>query len=1130
MEPSFKDDEEGAQLYRDVTRHFREGNYIKALEIIDDLILVHGEDKDAWHLRLKEGHVFLGLAQKAESPDVKVAFLLGSVECLSEDDGLSPLCANSLHMLGKKLGSVLYLKKAVEKAKHGLTLTWAENPAEHGPLSLEDQKVLDEKNNGLLEVIRDAESRIASSKTLVGSTMKNSEQRVWESKKSPDPREDTFKRLRLYWVGLDVRIKRDFLKVSVAKLTNFVVGLGYYKAEGRDALEQVLASAKKDRKWSFWICRTLCSKKFSSAEECKNHLEQQHAVDFKLSSEKDMVKRIGKDWARKISVGSWEPVDAVAAVEMINNRLADVKAFASKSKSGWSKEWPIAVDEERSKLLKEIKLLLVSFCDKKILSGSLRDWMMRFPVKHLVKLEVSQQSIVDLRLVETPQSICFLESHELSQILDFLNNIKCERNDGTDAICRAVDSFLGRTRVKEKIDFDPGFSYLLLDKRLLKSNTDPAPFDDEGTISVFDPSAHYAKAPAHGDDIISWLTDYNSVDKTFPRPIREHNLDIWLAVLKAVQFTCKTLGTKYAKKVQVLDYDAALTIIKNMCISEDKRRRNLQEDQWNRYASLLCDRCEEEFPGNSTKLFLCAVRDVLEGALRPTFDFPDLEDGMNLIRDRKSLSDDRVLKSIDLLKSVVTHKVLLIDSKILLIDNSRISLLNNLSRLSIFDNRTYMLQLLKPFLLSEIVTMESKAKSDAAEAELLLEEEKKPQSVKKNRSNKKTSTSKSRPRDKTVEHKPSVNLEHESTSSSLKTVAEDSMEPEDALANEIQEGEHHQLEEDYSVQNNDDPDLQNPGEDSLLEHLEPAAAEATTRYNSAFDVTLKALLNIKIFKEDLMRNRQPFHDHLEEQVPSALQKFFDAVVSEVIKNDEGIYSSLLSNLLAYLEEVHSMSSKAAEVLVAIFEFWHGWKNQERESLVTRLFTLEENERMSCTRCRRKSNYPEQRSYGIVMAADSIRDLKCSLGNMEFVDIIKVIRMEFKMFCDLKTGGCGKTNFVHHIISKRPPIFIIVLEWEKSETEKEVFETTKALEWEIDISRLYEGVEPNTNYRLVSMVGCGEEEEEHICIVYEKNRWVKLRRTAFEGEVVGNWKNVVRYCGERKVRPEILFYEAVSWIA
>ncbi|EOA12815.1 hypothetical protein CARUB_v10025775mg [Capsella rubella] len=1099
MVPSFKDDEEGAQLYKEATHHVAKGNYIKALEIIEDLSLV--EDKNTWLLRLKEGHIFLELARKTENPEVEIAYLLGAVECFSGDGGgLSPLCANALIMLGKKLGSVLYYNKSVEKAKQALTVT---------QLSLLEQRVFDQTNKGLLSLIEDAQSQIASPKTLVGSIIKNSEQKVMESNKSPDPREDVVKGLRSYWVGLDVKIKRDFMKVSIAKFISFVDGIGHYGEEGRDVLQQVLASAKRDRKWTFWICRTLCSKKFSSAEECKNHFEQVHAADFKLSSEKDMVKRIGKDWARKISVGGWEPVDTVAAIGMIKNHLTDVKAFVSKSKNGWSNEWHIAVDEERSKLLKEIKLLLVSFCEQKILPGSIRDWMMRFTVKHLVKLEVSEQSLVDSRLVETPQSICFLESHELNQILEFLNNIKCERNDGTNVVCRAVDSFLDRTRVKEKIDFDPEFSYLLLDKSLLKSNT--APLDDEGTISVIDPNAHYAKAQAHGDDIITWLTDYSSVDKTFPRPIREHNLDIWLAVLKAIQFTCRTLRTKYAKKVKVLDYDAALTAVKNLCMSEDKRRMNLQENQWSRYASLLCDRCEERAPGNSTKLFLCVVRDVLEGALHPTFDFPDLEDCLNLMRDRKSVSDDRVLSSIDLLKSVVIHKVLLIDSKILLIDNSRMSLLNKLTKLSIFDNRTYMLQLLKPFLLSEIVSMESKAKSEAAEAELLLEEKKKPQSKKKNKSNKqRTSTSKSNPRDKTVEHKPAVHLEPESTSSSLKTVKEDSMEPGYALANEIQE--------------EDGPDMQNkPGEDSLLEHLESAAGEAATRYNSAFDVTLKALLSIKIFKEYLMRNRQPFHDDLEEQVPSSLQNFFTSFVSEVI-DDEGIYSCLLSDFLADLEEVHSMSSKAAEVLVTILEFWHCWKNPERESLVTRLFTLEENERISCTKCRRKPNYPEQSSYGIVMAADSIRDLKCALGNIEFMDILKVIRMEYKIFCDIKTGGCGKTNFVHHIISRCPPIFIIVLEWEKSETEKEIFETIKALEWEIDISRLYEGVERNTNYRLVAMVGCGEEEE-HICIVYEKNRWVNLRH-AVEGEVVGNWMSVARFCGEKKVRPEILFYEAV----
>jgi len=56
------------------------------------------------------------------------------------------------------------------------------------------------------------------------------------------------------------------------------------------------------------------------------------------------------------------------------------------------------------------------------------------------------------------------------------------------------------------------------------------------------------------------------------------------------------------------------------------------------------------------------------------------------------------------------------------------------------------------------------------------------------------------------------------------------------------------------------------------------------------------------------------------------------------------------------------------------------------------------------------------------------------------------------------------------------------------------------------------------------IGCGEEGE-HICMAYKTNRWVSLRHEALLEEGVGNWKNVVRICGERRVRPEILFYEA-----
>ncbi|XP_023640861.1 uncharacterized protein LOC17888906 isoform X2 [Capsella rubella] len=1120
-------DAESVALHKKAKDLLANGDHIKALEIIQDMIEDHKEDEGIWFLHAEEGYMFMKLSEIAVDYEMDFTSVLASVACFSEHEKLLGALAHAIYTLAQIMGSVRYYKKSVKIAKQTLSVSKQKEDSASSSgaqMSLQWKMNLAKTKEDLENLIEDSESKISASKTgrLKGLIGKERESENLESKNSPEPPQDRFKGLRSFWLGLDVKAKRDFMKVSIAKLRSFVEGV--HDEKGQDTLEKLLDSAKEDRKWTFWICRERCSKKFSSAEECKNHFEQEHAADFVPSKEMDMVKRIGKDWARRISIGGWEPVDTVAAVEMIKNRLADVKAFSYKN--GWSKEWPLAVDEERSKLLKEIKISLVKFCDLKILPCSVRDCVMQYPLKYLGKLEVSKQSLVDSHLVETPQSICFLDCHELSQILNFLKRIKCEREDGIDIVCRTVNNALGSTQVTEKIDFDPEFSFLLLDRRLLNSNNPP--FDDDGTINVFDPSVHYAKAHAQGDDIISWLTDYNTVERIFPKPIREHNLDIWVAVLRAVQFTCKTLGTKYAKKMQLFHYYVALTVVEDLCMSEDARRRNLREYQWNSYASLLCDRCEEGVPGNSlnTELFVYAVRDVLEGALE-IFDFPDFEECVNLICERKCVSDDIVLKSIHSLKSVANSKVILIDSKILLVDNSRISLLNDLTRLSVFDNRIYIRQLLQPFLLNEIMDMESKAKLDAAgaaEADLLFEEEKKSQSKKKKNKSKKqrTSTTISSPL-KTGEDKPPVNLEPKSTSPSLKTVVEDFVEPDDA-------SERRQSEISSNTINQEDVMQNLLGEDSQSEHSESALGEAASRYSSALDMTLKALLNIKMLKEDLMQNKQPFQDHLEEHVPPALKQFFTAFVSEEI-NSEGVYSCLLSDFLVSLEEFISMvsveqSSDAAEVLVAIIESWQCWKNAEKESLVTRLFTLEENERMSCRKCRKKLNYPEQSSNGIVLAADSIRDLKCALGDVEFVDICKVIRMEYKMLCDIKTGGCGITNFVHHIISKCPPIFTIVLVWEKSETETEISETTKALDWEIDFSRMYEGLEPNTNYRLVSLVGCGEEEE-HICLAYVKNRWVNLRRDALKAESVGSWKSVVRFCGERKVRPEILFYEAAT---
>ena len=203
----------------------------------------------------------------------------------------------------------------------------------------------------------------------------------------------------------------------------------------------------------------------------------------------------------------------------------------------------------------------------------------------------------------------------------------------------------------------------------------------------------------------------------------------------------------------------------------------------------------------------------------------------------------------------------------------------------------------------------------------------------------------------------SANLELDSTSPSLKPVEEDTLTSESGLLEmksninnqeETTKGDPSDSVDEYSkisivLRLSFLISLALHGEDSLSKHPVSAHEEATTRYNSILDMVLKvkqsptnskpklsstdsdhslfsckislppyfaliicallqALCNLKVLKEDLVHNRQPFSDN---QVPCVLRDFFSAFVSEQIE-DEGFYSNLLSGLLASLEEVHSM--------------------------------------------------------------------------------------------------------------------------------------------------------------------------------------------------------------------------------
>ncbi|CAA7029469.1 unnamed protein product [Microthlaspi erraticum] len=279
------------------------------------------------------------------------------------DPGVHAYAAMALLELAKHLDSALYYRKAKKAAESNLSFL-----ASFDRLSLDEE----DTKRTLESVLQVAESKI-----LLGVTGKISEPNVREAENVRVVDAVAGKRLKSYWAGMGAESKKKFLRVSIAELTSYVEGL--FGREGEEEWEQVLDSARRNKKWRFWMCRT-CSLKFFHHKKFKNHLEQAHAAKFKPSTTKHMAQRVDEVWAGMLSsaAAEWEPVDTVAAGEMIKTRLELVKAFVYEN--GWSRDWPLAADGERRKLLKQIQLLLVLLRERKILSCGVRDWMMLFVI------------------------------------------------------------------------------------------------------------------------------------------------------------------------------------------------------------------------------------------------------------------------------------------------------------------------------------------------------------------------------------------------------------------------------------------------------------------------------------------------------------------------------------------------------------------------------------------------------------------------------------------------------------------------------------------------------------------------------------------------------------------------------
>ncbi|KAH0934762.1 hypothetical protein HID58_011879 [Brassica napus] len=256
----------------------------------------------------------------------------------------------------------------------------------------------------------------------------------------------------------------------------------------------------------------------------------------------------------------------------------------------------------------------------------------------------------------------------------------------------------------------------------------------------------------------------------------------------------------------------------------------------------------------------------------------------------------------------------------------------------------------------------------------------------------------------------------------------------------------------------------------------------------ALDMILKvSLLKISVFLSDfLLEFCQETHHSLTEDGEYAVTPS----------------TQLRDFLLSNLNVTHPLEANGVfDFLVTILEVLPLWRSVE-EPLSSKFEVYHQVAKKICNRCK--------------LVTPAFKDFA-------FENILKVIRIALMMMtCDKE--GCGKQNYVERVISKLPAVFTIAVEWEKNETEEDIFATTSVLATEIDISEIfkYEGDSLFTKYRLVSMVCCHG--DQYSCMAYENRSWVIHFGT--QNEVSGDWNRVLSIFAKLKIRPEILLFENV----
>ncbi|KAL3528300.1 hypothetical protein ACH5RR_007622 [Cinchona calisaya] len=325
-------------------------------------------------------------------------------------------------------------------------------------------------------------------------------------------------------------------------------------------------------------------------------------------------------------------------------------------------------------------------------------------------------------------------------------------------------------------------------------------------------------------------------------------------------------------------------------------------------------------------------------------------------------------------------------------------------------------------------------------------------------------------------------------------------------------------------------------------------------YNCFLNVIIQSLWHLRRFRDEFLRRSSSEHVHVGEPcVICALYDIFTALstASADARREAVAPTSLriaLSNLYPdsnFFQE--GQMNDASEVLDVIFYCLHrsftsafcasdtesvdsscmgSWDCTNGACIAHSLFGMDIFERMNCYSCGLESRHLKYTSFFHNINASALRTMKVMCPESSFDELLNLVEMNHQLACDPEAGGCGKLNYIHHILSSPPHVFTTVLGWQNTcEHVDDITATLTALSTELDISVLYRGLDPKNKHCLVSVV-CYYGQHYH-CFAYshDHEQWVMYDDKTVK--VIGGWEDVLIMCEKGHLQPQVLFFEAVN---